>query len=100
LGVWRGLTTPHSKKLIITKVEKVKSWMDLMMMERVGDTKKWKDNARQAKAHSGLQCQWKKNPAVCTTALNLFCLLCLSTSVWVHQSAEYKQYHNAACSYE
>jgi hypothetical protein len=31
------LTTPHSKKLIITKVEKRKSWMDLMMMERVGD---------------------------------------------------------------
>jgi hypothetical protein len=32
-----GLTTPHSKKLIVTKVEKGKSWMDLMMMERVGD---------------------------------------------------------------
>jgi hypothetical protein len=32
-----GLTTPHSKKLIVTKVEQRKSWMDLMMMERVGD---------------------------------------------------------------
>ena len=27
-------------------------------MER--DKKKWKDIVRQAKAHSGLQCQWKK----------------------------------------
>jgi hypothetical protein len=35
LGV--RLTTPHSKKLIVTKVEKRKSWMDLTMMERVGD---------------------------------------------------------------
>jgi hypothetical protein len=49
-----GLTTPHSKKLIVTKVEKRKSWMDLTMMERVGDRKKWKDLVRQAKAHSGL----------------------------------------------
>jgi hypothetical protein len=32
-----GLTTPHSKKLIVTKVEKGKSWMDLMMIARVGD---------------------------------------------------------------
>jgi hypothetical protein len=31
------LTTPPSKKLIVTKVEKRKSWMDLTMMERVGD---------------------------------------------------------------
>ena len=30
-------------------------------MERVGDgQEKWKDIVRQAKAHSGLQCQWKK----------------------------------------
>jgi hypothetical protein len=28
-----GLTTPHNKKLIVTKVEKRKSWMDLTMME-------------------------------------------------------------------
>jgi secreted trypsin-like serine protease len=35
-----GLTTPHSKKLIVTKVEQRKSWMDLTMMERVGDRQK------------------------------------------------------------
>jgi hypothetical protein len=32
-----GLTTPHSKKLTVTKVEQSRSWMDLTMMERVGD---------------------------------------------------------------
>jgi hypothetical protein len=32
-----GLTTPHSKKLIVTKVKQRKSWVDLTMMERVGD---------------------------------------------------------------
>jgi hypothetical protein len=31
-----GLTTPHSKKLIVTKVEQ-RNWVDLTMMERVGD---------------------------------------------------------------
>jgi hypothetical protein len=31
------LTTPHSIKLIVTKVEKGKSWRDLKMVERVGD---------------------------------------------------------------
>jgi hypothetical protein len=36
-GFGVGLTTPQSKKLIVTKVEKGKSWIDLMMMERVGD---------------------------------------------------------------
>jgi hypothetical protein len=36
-GFGVGLTTPHSKKLIVTKVKKRKSWMDLTMMERVGD---------------------------------------------------------------
>jgi hypothetical protein len=39
-----GLTTPHSKKRIVTKVEQRKSWMDLMMMERVGD--RWEKNGR------------------------------------------------------
>jgi hypothetical protein len=52
-GFGVGLTTPHSKKLIVTKVEQRKSWMDVTMMERVGDRKKWKDLVRQAKAHSG-----------------------------------------------
>jgi hypothetical protein len=36
-GFGVGLTTPHSKKLIVTKAEKRESWMDLTMMERVGD---------------------------------------------------------------
>jgi hypothetical protein len=52
-GVW--LTTPHSRKLIVPKVEQRKSWMDLTKMERVGDRwEKWKDIVRQAKVHSGL----------------------------------------------
>jgi hypothetical protein len=53
-GFGMGLTTLSSKKLIVTKVEKGRSWIDLMMVERVGDRKKWKDIARQAKAYSGL----------------------------------------------
>jgi hypothetical protein len=36
-GFGVGLTTPHSKKLIVTKVEQRKSWMYLTMMERSGD---------------------------------------------------------------
>jgi hypothetical protein len=36
-GFGVGLTTPNGKKLIVTKLEKGKSWMDLTMMERVGD---------------------------------------------------------------
>jgi hypothetical protein len=36
-GFGVGLTTPHSKKLIVTKVEQRKSWMDLTMMESVCD---------------------------------------------------------------
>jgi hypothetical protein len=54
-GFGVGLTISHSEKLIVTKVEQRKSWMDLMMMGRVGDREeKWKDLVRQAKAHSGL----------------------------------------------
>jgi hypothetical protein len=36
-GFGVGIITPHSKKLTVTKVEQRKSWMDVMMMERVGD---------------------------------------------------------------
>jgi hypothetical protein len=36
-GFGVGLTTPHSKKLIVTKVEQRNSWMDITMMERIGD---------------------------------------------------------------
>jgi hypothetical protein len=36
-GFGVGLTIPHTKKLIVTKVEQRQSWMDLTMMERVGD---------------------------------------------------------------
>jgi hypothetical protein len=50
-GFGVGLTTPHSKKLIVTKVEQSKK-LDRFnddgrkrteKMERVGDRKKWKD---------------------------------------------------------
>jgi hypothetical protein len=34
----------------------VRRWKEL-----VADREIWKDIVRQAKAHSGLQCQWKKN---------------------------------------
>ena len=36
--------------------------------ELVADRKKWKDNVRQAKAHSGLKCQLKKKHHQCTAA--------------------------------
>jgi hypothetical protein len=36
-GFGVGLTTSHSEKLIVTKVEQRKSSMDLTLMERVGD---------------------------------------------------------------
>ena len=79
-----GLTTQHSKKLIVTKVEqrnkldkfnddgrkrtryteitltmerrsgKRSSSVGSEKMERVGDKEKWKGIVRQAKAHSGL----------------------------------------------
>jgi hypothetical protein len=39
-GFGVGLTTPNSKKkLIVTKVEQRKIWIDLNMVERVGDRK-------------------------------------------------------------
>jgi hypothetical protein len=36
-GFGVGLTIPHSKNLLLRKSNKGKSWIDLMMMERVGD---------------------------------------------------------------
>jgi hypothetical protein len=36
-GIGVRLTTPHSKNLLLGKLNKGKSWMDLTMMERVGD---------------------------------------------------------------
>jgi len=33
----------------------VRRWREL-----VADRKKWKDIVRQAKAHSGLYCQWRR----------------------------------------
>jgi hypothetical protein len=32
-----GLTTPHSKNLLLRKSNNGKSWIDFMMMEGVGD---------------------------------------------------------------
>jgi hypothetical protein len=38
VGVWRGANNPHTvKNLLLRKSKKGKSWMYLMMMERVGD---------------------------------------------------------------
>jgi hypothetical protein len=51
VGFGMGLTIPHSKKLIVTKVEQRRSWMDLTMMERVGD-------------------RWKKMEGSCSTGQN------------------------------
>jgi hypothetical protein len=36
-GFGVGLTTTNSKKLIVMKVEQSKSWIDVLMMESVGD---------------------------------------------------------------
>jgi len=57
----------------------VRRWREL-----VADGKKWKNIVRQAKVHSGLQCQWKKKMLLiiyCTSyRLNMFrALLCPSS---------------------
>jgi hypothetical protein len=36
-GFGVGLTTPNRKNLLLRKSNKGRSWMDLMMMEKVGD---------------------------------------------------------------
>jgi metal-dependent hydrolase (beta-lactamase superfamily II) len=59
-----GLTTPQSKKLIVTKVEQRKKLDGFNDDGGLVTGKKWKDLVRQAKAHSGLQCQWKKKKKV------------------------------------
>jgi hypothetical protein len=53
-----GLTTPHSKKLIVTKVEQRKSWMDLMTVERVGD--RWEK--MEGSCSTGQSPQWAVVP--------------------------------------
>jgi hypothetical protein len=53
-GFGVGLTTPHSKKLTVTKVEKRKSWVDLTLMERVGD--RWKK--MEGSCSTGQSPQW------------------------------------------
>jgi hypothetical protein len=55
-----GLTTPHSKKLVVTKVEQRKSWMDLTMMERVGD--RWKK--MEGSFSTGQSPRWAVVPVV------------------------------------
>ena len=56
-----GTRTGRPKKRWKEEVERdlqvlgVRRWRQL-----VTDRKKWKDIVRQAKAHSGLYCQWKK----------------------------------------
>jgi hypothetical protein len=37
------LTTAYSKNLLLRKSKKGKSFIDLKMVERIGDSKKWKD---------------------------------------------------------
>jgi hypothetical protein len=57
-GSARGLTTPHSKKLIVTKVEQRISWMHLTMMERVGD--RWEK--MEGSCSTGQSPQWAVVP--------------------------------------
>jgi hypothetical protein len=53
-----GLTTSHRKKLIVTKVEQSESWMDLTMMERVGD--RWEK--MEGSCSTGQSPQWAVVP--------------------------------------
>jgi hypothetical protein len=58
LGFGVGLTTAHSKKLIVTKVEQRKSWMDLTTMERAGD--RWEK--MEGSCSTGQSPQWAVEP--------------------------------------
>jgi hypothetical protein len=57
-GFGVGLTTQHSKKLIVPKVEQRKSWMDLTMMEKVGD--RWEKI--EGSCSTGRSLQWAVVP--------------------------------------
>jgi hypothetical protein len=57
-GFGVGLTTPHSKKLIVTKVEQRKSGIDLTMMDRVGD--RWEE--MEGYCSTGQSPQWAVVP--------------------------------------
>jgi len=48
----------------------VRRWREL-----VAARKKWKDIVRQAKAHSGLLCQWRKKKKECIVGSGLLCPL-------------------------
>jgi hypothetical protein len=52
------LTTPRSKKLIVTKVEQRKTWMDLTMMERGGD----REDKMEGSCLTGHSPQWAVVP--------------------------------------
>jgi hypothetical protein len=58
LGFGVGLTTPHSKKLIVTKVEQRKSWMELTMMKGVGD----REENMEGSCSTGQSPQWAVVP--------------------------------------
>jgi hypothetical protein len=53
-----GLTTPHNKKLIVTEVEKRKSWMDLTIMEGVCD----RSEKMEGSCSTGQSPQWAVVP--------------------------------------
>jgi hypothetical protein len=81
-GFGVGLTTPHSKKLIVTKVEQRKSWMDLTMMERVGD--RW-EKKMEGSCSTGQSPQWAVVPVekeeevcVCADELEVMALGCFT----------------------
>jgi hypothetical protein len=59
LGVWRGANNPtQQKNILLRKSKKGKSWMDLMMMERVGD--RWEK--MEGSYSTGQSPQWSVVP--------------------------------------